>query len=47
MDEIGQILKERKRNFIPLALEEKTGILKIYTKLATSAMKGGYLDIWE
>lgn len=43
-EEIECILKEREDNFTMPNLKEKTGILKIYSKLAVSPMKGGYME---
>lgn len=42
--EVNAILKLRKENYIRPELKEKTGILKIYSKLAVSPMKGGYME---
>lgn len=42
--EIEQILQERKKNFVKPELKEKRGILKIYSKLVVSAMKGAYIE---
>lgn len=42
--EIATILKERRENFVKPDLKEKRGILKIYSKLAVSAIKGAYMD---
>lgn len=44
-NEIAEILKIRKAAYVKPNLKEKQGILKIYSHLATSAMKGGYLSI--
>lgn len=43
-EEVALILEERKLKFSIPKLKEKKGILKIYTKLAVSAMKGGYME---
>ncbi len=43
--EIDEILKIRRAAYVKPNLKEKQGILKIYSHLATSAMKGGYLSI--
>ncbi len=42
--EIEQILKERRKQLVMPKLKEKTGVLKMYSKLAVSAMKGAYMD---
>ncbi len=42
--EIEQILKERKKQLVMPKLKEKRGVMKIYSKLAVSAMKGAYMD---
>lgn len=44
MTEIEEILKRRRDTLVMPVLKEKTGILKIYSKLAVSPMKGGYMD---
>lgn len=43
--EIDEILKTRKSSYVKPKLKEKHGILKIYSHLAASSMKGGYLSI--
>lgn len=42
--EISEIFEERKINYLNPKLEHKKGILRIYSKLASSAMKGGYME---
>lgn len=42
---IKKILDERRANYQPPALKEKTGVLKIYTSLAVSPMKGAYMEV--
>jgi len=42
--EINEILIKRKAKLVPYKGAEKKGILKIYTKLAVSPMKGGYME---
>jgi Dihydroxyacid dehydratase/phosphogluconate dehydratase len=43
-DEINNVLIKRKKELVPYKGAEKTGILKIYSKLAVSPMKGGYME---
>lgn len=43
-EEVNGCLSERRRTMRPPVLKEKTGILKIYSKLAVSPMKGGYME---
>lgn len=42
--EIDIILAERKKNWQPKPAKYKHGILKLYTELAASPMKGGYMN---
>lgn len=42
--EIEEILLKREKDLIPYKGAEKSGILKIYSKLAVSPMKGGYME---
>ncbi len=42
--EMEQILKERKEQLVMPKLKEKRGVLKMYSKLAVSAMKGAYME---
>lgn len=44
-EEMDEILKTRRNNYIEPQLKEKSGILKIYSRLAVSPMKGGYLSV--
>jgi Dihydroxyacid dehydratase/phosphogluconate dehydratase len=44
-DEIDLLLAERKKIWQPKQRTFKKGVLALYTKLATSGMKGGYMDI--
>ncbi|HEY5584305.1 MAG TPA: dihydroxy-acid dehydratase, partial [Ruminiclostridium sp.] len=44
VQEIKDILLSRRENLVHPKLKEKTGILKIYAKLAVSPMKGGYME---
>lgn len=43
-EEIDQILKERKQNWKPKPLKHRKGVLRMYSMLAASPMKGAYLD---
>ena len=45
--DIDQILKERRKKWKPKKEKYQTGILSIYSKLATSPMKGGYMKYQE
>jgi len=42
--EIEKILEERKSKLVIPKLKDKSGVLKIYSKLAVSAMKGAYME---
>ena len=44
MEEIDEILKERRKNWKPKELKYKTGVLRMFSQHATSPMKGAYLD---
>ena len=44
VEEVNDCLSERKKTLQLPVLKEKTGILKIYSKLAVSPMKGGYME---
>lgn len=44
MEEINEILKERRKNWKPKELKYKTGVLRMFSQHATSPMKGAYLD---
>lgn len=43
-EEIDAILLERKKNWKPRAPKYKKGVLRLFSELATSPMKGAYLD---
>ncbi len=44
MQEIDEILKERKTNWKPREKKYKKGVLRMFSEHATSPMKGAYLD---
>ena len=44
LEEISQVLALRKAAWQPPELKKKTGILKIYSKLAVSSIKGAYME---
>ena len=44
MEEIDEILKERRKNWNPKEMKYKTGVLRMFSQHATSPMKGAYLD---
>ena len=44
MEEIDEILKERRKNWKPKEMKYKTGVLRMFSQHATSPMKGAYLD---
>ncbi|GAA0181125.1 dihydroxy-acid dehydratase [Clostridium sediminicola] len=44
-EEMDKILETRRNNYVKPHLKEKSGILKIYSRLAVSPMKGGYLSV--
>lgn len=43
LEEMKNILKERKKKWKPKELKYKSGVLKIYAEHATSPMEGGYM----
>ncbi len=43
-EEMERILAKRKSSFVPPQRPQKTGVLKLYEKLAVSPMKGGYME---
>ena len=43
-EEIGEILKERRKNWQPRAPKYKKGVLRLFSMLAASPMKGAYLE---
>lgn len=44
LEEIQQILLDRKSRWKPKSIKYKNSILNVYSKLATSPMKGGYIE---
>lgn len=44
MDEIEQILEERRKAWKPRVPKYKKGVLKLFSEHATSPMKGAYLE---
>ncbi|NLK27510.1 MAG: dihydroxy-acid dehydratase, partial [Clostridiales bacterium] len=42
--EIEEILEKRKKQLVMPEFKKKSGIMKIYSKLAVSAMKGAYME---
>lgn len=44
MDEIDQVLKERRANWKPREPKYKRGVLRMFSEHATSPMKGAYLE---
>lgn len=44
-EQIDEILDIRRNNYVKPQLKEKSGILKIYSSLAVSPMKGGYISV--
>ena len=43
-EEIDAILAERKKNWKPMERKYKSGVLRLFSELAASPMKGAYLD---
>lgn len=43
-DQIDAILAERKKNWKPMERKYKSGVLRLFSELAASPMKGAYLD---
>ncbi len=46
-DEISAILKERKKSWQPKPVKYKRGVLRLFSDLAASPMKGAYLEYKE
>ena len=46
-EEIEAVLKERKKSWRPKAPKYKTGVLRLFSELAVSPMRGAYLDFNE
>ena len=44
-EEIAAVLEERKKNWQPKPVKYQKGMLRVFSLLATSPMKGAYLDI--
>ena len=44
MEEIDEILKERRKNWKPRATKYKSGVLRMFSEHAASPMKGAYLE---
>mgnify|MGYP000490191153 CR=1 FL=1 len=44
MEEIDQILAERRKNWKPVEAEYKKGVLRLFSQHAASPMKGAYLE---
>ena len=44
MEEIDQILAERRKNWKPREMKYKKGVLRLFSQHATSPMKGAYLE---
>lgn len=45
LEEIDEVLKERRKSWKPKEKKYKQGVLSIYTELASSPMDGAYMDI--
>ena len=43
-EEVAAVLEERKKNWKPRELKYKKGVLRLFSELAASPMKGAYLD---
>ena len=43
-EEIDAVLAERRKNWKPRAPKYKRGVLRLFSELAASPMKGAYLD---
>ncbi len=43
-EEVDAVLEERRRNWKPKPLKYKSGVLRLFSELAVSPMKGAYLD---
>lgn len=44
MEEINQILAERRKNWKPREMKYKKGVLRLFSQHAASPMKGAYLE---
>ena len=44
MEEIDEILKERRRNWKPRAPKYTKGVMRLFSQHAASPMKGAYLE---
>ena len=44
MEEIDQILAERRKNWKPREMKYKKGVLRLFSQHAASPMKGAYLE---
>ena len=44
-EEIAAVLEERKKNWQPKPVKYQKGMLRVFSLLAASPMKGAYLDI--
>ena len=44
MEEIDEILKERRKNWKPRAPKYKRGVLRMFSEHAASPMKGAYME---
>ena len=44
MEEIDEILKERRKNWKPREPKYKKGVLRLFSEHAASPMKGAYLE---
>jgi len=44
MEEIDQILAERRKNWKPVEPKYKKGVLRLFSQHAASPMKGAYLE---
>ena len=43
-DEIDEILKERRKNWKPVAPKYTKGVMRLFSQHAASPMKGAYLE---
>lgn len=43
-EEVAEVLEERRKNWQPRPLKYKKGVLRLFSELAASPMKGAYLD---
>ena len=44
MEEIAEILEERRKNWTPRESKYKKGVLRMFSQHAASPMKGAYLE---